>query len=343
MFDIMKYITLFISLITTAWCSEIPPAITDQDTENSTSLVSVSATATASAPAAATSAEFGYLSYRTFNIGDDIQSIAARQFLPEGAVGVERDLVADYSGDSLVKTVMNGWFMHTKENWFFGFSPSEKSWPPSDHIHPLMISMHFTDSFLPYAFSQEGIEYLKKWAPIGARDLWTLKALQQHGIDSYFSGCLTLTLQNDISERNNIIYCTDLDKDCLDYIRAQSPENVVEELKHIIDRDKAANQEYRMHYANNILNKYKSAKCVITSRLHAALPCLAFDTPVLLINTQSDQYRFEGLKELTRNCSKEALLSGRSNFDFSDPSENPKAYLPLREQLIETIRKFCVH
>jgi hypothetical protein len=205
-----------------------------------------------------------------------------------------------------------------------------------------MISMHFTDSFLPYAFSQVGIEYLKKWAPIGARDLWTLKALQQHGIDSYFSGCLTLTLQNEMSEKNDVIYCTDLDKDCVDYIRSQSSTTVVEELKHIISREKVTDPEYRMHYANDILNKYKTAKCVITSRLHAALPCLALGTPVLLINTQPDQYRFEGLKELTRNCSKETLLSGHSDFDFSNPSENPKAYLPLREQLIETMRKFCV-
>ena len=34
--------------------------------------------------------------------------------------------------------------------------------------------------------------------------------------------------------------------------------------------------------------------------------------------------------------------TGHSDFDFSNPSENPKAYLPLREQLIETMRKFCV-
>ena len=312
-------------------------AITDQDAKSSTSLVSASVIAPATV-----STNFGYLSYRTFNIGDDIQGLAAHQFLPESAIGVERDLIADYSGDSLVKTVMNGWFMHTKENWFFGFSPSEKSWPPSDQIHPLMISMHFTDSFLPYAFSQVGIEYLKKWAPIGARDLWTLKALQQHGIDSYFSGCLTLTLQNEMSEKNEVIYCTDLDKDCVDYIRSQSSTTVVQELKHIISREKATDSEYRMYYANDILNKYKSAKCVITSRLHAALPCLALGTPVLLINTQPDQYRFEGLKELTRNCSKQTLLSGHSDFDFSNPSENPKAYLPLREQLIETMRKFCV-
>jgi exopolysaccharide biosynthesis predicted pyruvyltransferase EpsI len=73
-------------------------------------------------------------------------------------------------------------------------------------------------------------------------------------------------------------------------------------LHFILEPGKATDPEYRMYYANDILNKYKSAKCVITSRLHAALPCLALGTPVLLINTQPDQYRFEGLKELTRNC-----------------------------------------
>ena len=58
------------------------------------------------------------------------------------------------------------------------------------------------------------------------------------------------------------------------------------------------------------------AKCVVTTRLHASMPCLGLKTPVLLINTQKDQYRFDGLKDLVRNCSRDEFLEGKVDFDF---------------------------
>jgi hypothetical protein len=51
----------------------------------------------------------------------------------------------------------------------------------------------------------------------------------------------------------------------------------------------------------------------------------------------SDQYRFDGLRELVRNCSKEEFLNGKLDFDFDNPPENPKDYLPLRKQLITNV------
>lgn len=79
------------------------------------------------------------------------------------------------------------------------------------------------------------------------------------------------------------------------------------------------------------------ALCVITARLHATMPCLAFETPVLLIHPQNDTPRFPGLRELTRNCSREELLSGEVDFNFDDPPSNPKQYLSLRENLIKIV------
>ncbi len=49
--------------------------------------------------------------------------------------------------------------------------------------------------------------------------------------------------------------------------------------------------------AKALLQRYANAKLVITSRIHAALPCLGLGTPVILV-CPYDQQRFEGLAEL---------------------------------------------
>jgi hypothetical protein len=42
------------------------------------------------------------------NIGDYVQSLAAKQFLPKVDTLIERDSTADYQGDR-VRVIMNGW------------------------------------------------------------------------------------------------------------------------------------------------------------------------------------------------------------------------------------------
>lgn len=74
-------------------------------------------------------ATFGYLGYSTYNIGDDIQSIAARRFLPETAVAIDREFIHQYDSDKVVNTLMNGWFMQTKKaGWPYpNLYPPQKS------------------------------------------------------------------------------------------------------------------------------------------------------------------------------------------------------------------------
>lgn len=201
------------------------------------------------------------------------------------------------------------------------------------------MSVHFSTTFYSEAFSDEGIEYLKQHGPIGARDHSTLTELTKRNIPSYFSGCLTLTLDNTADSREEIIYAVDLDHECVQFIRSTA-NCKVECISHAISEEMQMNQQARQAYAEKLLEKYRRARCVITSRLHAAMPCLAFETPVLLINTQPDQYRFEGLKQLVHNCSRRDFLSGRIKFNFDQPPENSKNYLPLRDNLVQTVTKW---
>lgn len=282
---------------------------------------------------------FGYLSYDTQNIGDDIQSLAARQFLPsERQKGVLRDAIGHNISSDPVNLIMNGWWMHKMP------ASGQVSWPPRDAINPLLISMHITHDAAGGMLTDQGAAYLRKFGPVGARDTATYNLLKDNNVPTYFSGCLTLTLNNDQTTRDQIGYVVDLDDEVVDYIQSRVPQGtVVETLTHIFPKEFSLDQSFRLSVATELLEKYKRAKFVVTSRLHAAMPNLAFKTPILMINTQWDQYRFDGLRELVISGSKEDLLAGKIDFDFNNPAPNSDAYLPLRDALIARVQEFVNH
>ena len=77
--------------------------------------------------------KYGLFEYSTENIGDEVQSIAARRFLPNIDYYFDRDNIDKTdTGKDEVKLIMNGWYTHKPEN----FPPKNK------HIHPLLISMY---------------------------------------------------------------------------------------------------------------------------------------------------------------------------------------------------------
>lgn len=120
----------------------------------------------------------------TKNIGDYMQSLAAKQFLPGDFVYVEKEKISEFKSDDSVKVIMNGWFMWHPENW-----------PPKEEkLIPLLTSMHFTPITVKDMLKSGGKEYLIKYGPVGCRDTNSVDLLKKEGIDAYFSGCLTLTL-----------------------------------------------------------------------------------------------------------------------------------------------------
>lgn len=121
--------------------------------------------------------------YGRTNIGDYIQALAAKQFIGETDIYIERDHELNVYNGKLVKMIMNGWFMDYGENF-----------PPVDSIKPLYVAFHINKLGLPGLLSSKAIEHYKKHQPIGCRDEHTAELLRKHGVDAYFSGCLTLTL-----------------------------------------------------------------------------------------------------------------------------------------------------
>lgn len=282
--------------------------------------------------------EFGYISYQTTNIGDDIQAIAAKRLLPKNSIPVDRELISEFKGSSPLPTLVNGWYMHVKGDvglHTFHTHKPVKSWPPSEQIDPLLISMHITRTAMEEMLTPEGVEYFKQYEPIGARDNYTMRELQKNGISSYFSGCLTLTLDNPYKDqREDVIYAVDISKECANYIRSKTKSRVIE-ITHAVPSEIARDHEARLRYAEMLLNKYRKAKCVVTSRLHCTMPCLAFETPVLFFGAPGG--RFDGLADLVYHCSYIDFLNSEIDYDFEQPPSNPTDYLDVRESLIEVV------
>ena len=76
------------------------------------------------------------------------------------------------------------------------------------------------------------------------------------------------------------------------------------------------------------MNRYSRARLIITTRIHGALPCLSFNTPVILINKKYNYRRFPGLYELlnTIGINKEKKFEIRVNIDDNGLIYNPKNY-----------------
>lgn len=291
------------------------------------------------------------MSYKyTRNLGNEIQSIASRQFLPKIDYFIDHEKIHLFKNSQKVKMIMNGWYLDCLD-----------AWPPSEDIDPLLISMHFNTSVNDtknVILSPESKDFLSSYGPVGCRDIATLKMFQENDIDAYHSGCLTLTLQS--SKPKNamkyIIVNSHNSKNIIDFLKTKTDLPVYDiyqitmlsyDRKYL--KDTSLNQKLTSFYnvdekflmAENLLNLYENAACVITDRMHAALPSLALKTPVLFINDAIyGLERLEGISNLVRETTLEEYKQDYSIFDVENPPENPKNYLKLRDDLINRTKKF---
>jgi hypothetical protein len=76
------------------------------------------------------------------------------------------------------------------------------NWTPSSKINPLFVAFHLNSSVANLLLNNSGVEYLKKYEPIGCRDYYTVDQLKNKNIDAYYSSCLTLTLGEKYNKQN---------------------------------------------------------------------------------------------------------------------------------------------
>lgn len=289
---------------------------------------------------------YGY----TINLGNEIQSIAARRFLPKIDFYVDHEKLHLFKNSQKIKMIMNGWYLDCIE-----------SWPPSDDIDPLLISMHFNTSVnetKDVILTPESKDYFSTYGPVGCRDYSTLELLEENGIDSYYSGCLSLTLNSSHND-NDYKYVV---------VNSHNSPNIITYLKTktdlpIYDIHQLTMRSYDKKYlskpdsdlkftsfynvwekflmAENLISIYDNAQCIITDRFHAAMPALALETPVLFINdAEFGLERLNEISRLVRETTFEEYENDYSIFDVENPSKNPDDYLKIRKDLIKRTKQF---
>jgi hypothetical protein len=274
--------------------------------------------------------KYGLIVFKhTDNIGDDILSYAASRFLPQIDYCIDREeMDLFYPQDKeYVKTIMNGWYLYNKF-----------SWPPSPYLFPLVIGMHMTSKdYLGIGYdyiSGQGKEFFEKFQPIGCRDTSTKNMLSEKNIDSYFSGCLTLTLQKfpDISQENKVII-VDVSEEIENKIKNSCDYECIK-ITHTLENDKRNKDwDIRKSEVEKLLKQYQSAKCVVTSRLHVALPCLALGTPVHLIYDDKEADRFSDYLSLLHYSTESDFLEESFSFHPDSMQPNKDDYKEIRKSI----------
>ena len=245
-----------------------------------------------------------------------------RQLVP-----VNRDHLNRYRGGRRI-LIANGWYLHNRSNW-----------PPAPELDPVFVSFHMADAWQP---GDEALGYLRRHAPIGCRDLSTVRRLQAYGVDAYFTGCLSLTLTNPFSAeaRTGPVVLCDAD---LGYDGGYPPSarSMVQRLipSRVLEGATVVEQECAERYRNDYrwktrramaqLELLARARLVITTRLHCALPCRALGTPVILLhqNYHNDS-RFDGLRDALQGYGPDTQ---KIEIDWDNPW--PIDITPFRERI----------
>jgi hypothetical protein len=256
--------------------------------------------------------KYAILGYKTINIGDDIQSLVTSTLLNISYI-VNRD---DYDNiynyntgelitqlDEKIYLIMNGWFMHNS-NWKTG-NNNIKFPIKNNKIIPIYISTCLSKD-VPLLYTYECIEHYKKYSPIMCRDKTTFNLLQNKGVDVVYFGCITQLLDikdipdnNSYSEKyqNSIIYI-----DCPEKWGKRNKNEKNYYFKHYISELEMMPLKYRIDFARDLLSRYKYAKKIYSSRLHAFLPCRAMGLDVEYIGDLN--YRVKDLVSCNPDKSK---------------------------------------
>lgn len=227
------------------------------------------------------------------NLGDPIQSYAMRYIYScmgieeEDFIEVSRYHARYYDGEYVVLPFNCFNMIYNQFGHEYG------TLPLSDKIIPVFLSFHLHSRHIPKSV----LDNLRNYQPIGCRDEETMRNMREHGLKAWLSGCVTAVLP----KRTN----TPAKKKCFlvdvpDSLRPYIPESVLEysefvehqvAFPHEAEKEYMTDTEYRRFYEAGIrqLERYREeATLVVTSRLHAATPCMAMGIPVILVGNSFD-------------------------------------------------------
>ena len=270
------------------------------------------------------SSPFGVYTYYCDNLGDHIQTLALLQHVRPSKL-LKRDRLTPHPDLSLVS---NGWLT------------SGRFAQPSEFRGVKHVGVHLA----PHVRTPEMLETLKPCGVIGCRDTVTQKYLSEHGIPTHLTRCATLTYPTYHGSREGVI-SVDLDPEAHALVASRYPDSI--HLSHDLKpfepeevTEEDVVEQYRKAYG--LLMRYRTAELVITTRVHATLPCIAFGTPVIyvgVLNEEDDRLSiFDGIgvkiatEELRRG---EASALDKPPVVNADPFRN--GYLSFLETCLKEL------
>lgn len=210
----------------------------------------------------------------------------------------------------------------------------------SENIVPIFLGISLRKGF--FNFSEFNIAFLKKYAPIGCRDYYTLQQMQKYSVPAYMAGCLTITLpkREMTHKKYDRIFLVDVPVGLKKYI----PDNILncsEIVHHTFETDeqKFNDIHFGREVTKNLFKMYEEeAELVITSRLHCAAPCLAMGIPVIIAK-QYRGYTFDWIQNFARVYTEEEYADISWNYEPLLAEE----YKQMAKRVaIERIRGRCI-
>ncbi len=254
------------------------------------------------------------------NLGDHIQTLASLGHLvrhqgvrlhgPEALTALLRELGArsrpelrldDVEADVDVLTVHRdastyeaipedtwvlcfGWYMQPLFRMRVAF-------PLHPNLRPIFTSFHCNTREM---LTPEGIEYLRRYGPVGCRDWNTVDLLLSLDVPAFFSGCLTMTTAGVFPE-----LASPPPSDApVAYVDVPAPEGAPT-YTHQSDEVRSRPFVANIRAAIELLETYRTRHArVVTSRLHCYLPVRSLGVDVDFQPSNRSDIRFDGLIDL---------------------------------------------
>jgi hypothetical protein len=239
------------------------------------------------------------------NIGDVLQGMVAKRFLPEKSTAVDREALSEISQTEPGLLIANGWYMHAFDKF-----------PAPDNVLPIYTSVHIANSQL--LLNPMVRSHFKKNGPIGCRDKKTLHLFLGWGIPAYYSSCLTTTCERKVStsekDSGELLLVDNVDHPVPDNVKSKIEKMLGKELVRV-SHDPANINGTLEEYAKNgeiemshLLERYCRADLVVTTKIHCALPCLGMGARVLFIHPNPSDPRLAALSEFINIISYDDIL-----------------------------------
>lgn len=178
-----------------------------------------------------------------------------------------------------------GWYMHP----LFGV---RHDFPMHPSLRPIFVSFHCNKREM---LTDDAIEYLRRYGPIGCRDWTTVDLLLSLDVPAFFSGCLTTTVDTVFPPADGAAQRATVYVDV-------PPERVPagsDTVRHSYGAVKRRDFVRNMRDAVELLERYRQEYTkVVTSRLHCYLPTRSLGLKVDFEPKNRADVRFNGLIDI---------------------------------------------